>query len=69
MQLTVTNPEVQDILADWPGGVWPMRCGSASRIILIVKAPREMAQTPDYAEASAFIGFPSTSAMLLRMVW
>lgn len=45
MQLTVTNPEVQDILADWPGGVWPMRRGSDSRIVLIVKAPREMAQT------------------------
>ena len=45
MQLTVTNPEVQDILADWPGGVWPMRRGSDSRMILIVKAPREMAQT------------------------
>ena len=45
MQLTVTNPEVQDILADWPGGVWPMRRGSDSRIILIVKAQREMAQT------------------------
>ena len=45
MQLTITNPEVLDRLVDMPVGLWPMRRVSDSRIILVVKAPREMAQT------------------------
>ena len=45
MKLTITNPEVVDTLADSPGGLWPIRRGGDSRMILVVKAPREMAQT------------------------
>ena len=45
MKLTITNPEVVDTLVDSPGGLWPIRRGGDSRMILVVKAPREMAQT------------------------
>ena len=43
--LTITNPEVVDTLVDFPGGLWPIRRRGDSRMILVVKAPREMAQT------------------------
>ena len=45
MKLTITNPEVVDTLEDSLGGLWPIRRGGDSRMILVVKAPREMAQT------------------------
>ena len=45
MKLSVTNPEIMDTLVDIPGGLWPIRRGGDSRMILVVKAPREMAQT------------------------
>ena len=45
MKLSVTNPEVVDTLVDSPGGLWPTRRGGDSRMILIVKAQREMART------------------------
>ena len=45
MKLTITNPEVVDTLANSLGGLWPLRRGGDSRMILVVKAPREMAQT------------------------
>ena len=45
MKLTITNPEVVDTLADLLGGLWPIRRGGDSRMILVVKASREMAQT------------------------
>ena len=45
MKLSITNPEVVDTLVDSPGGLWPTRRGGDSRMILVVKAPREMAQT------------------------
>ena len=45
MQLTITNPEVVDTLVDSPGGLWPIRRGGDSRMILVVKAEREMAKT------------------------
>lgn len=45
MQLTVTNPEVLDWLVDMPVGLLPIRRVGDSRVILVVKASREMAQT------------------------
>ena len=45
MKLTVTHPEVLDAIADYPGGLWPIHGRSDSRIILIVKAVKEIAQT------------------------
>ena len=45
LMLTVTNPEVVDTLVDFPGGLWPIRPRGDSRMILVVKAQREMAQT------------------------
>lgn len=45
MKLTVTNPEVTNTLVDFPGGLRPVCRGGDSRMILIVKAPRDMAQT------------------------
>ena len=45
MRLTATNPEVVDSLMDFPGGLWPVRRSYDSRMILVVKAAREMAIT------------------------
>ena len=45
MQLTVTNPEVLDWLVDMPVGLLPIRRVGDSRVILVVKASREVAQT------------------------
>ena len=45
MKLSITNPEVVNTLVDFPGGLWPTRRGGDSRMILVVKASREMAQT------------------------
>ena len=45
MKLSVTNPEIMDILVDFPGGLRPVRRDGDSRMILIVKALRETAQT------------------------
>ena len=45
MKLSITNPEVVDALVDSPGGLWPTRRGGDLRMILIVKAPQEMART------------------------
>ena len=45
LMLTVTNPEVVDTLVDFPRGLWPIRRRGDSRMILVVKAQREMAQT------------------------
>ena len=45
LMLTVTNPEVVDTLVDFPVGLWPIRRRGDSRMILVVKAQREMAQT------------------------
>ena len=45
MQLTVTNPEVLDWLVDMPVGLLPIRRVGDSRMILVVKASREAAQT------------------------
>ncbi|MDE2781600.1 MAG: chlororespiratory reduction 6 domain-containing protein [Gemmatimonadota bacterium] len=45
MKLTVTNPEVLDWLVDMPAGLMPFRRVGDSRLILVVKASREVAQT------------------------
>ncbi len=45
MKLTITNPKVPDTIVDFSVGIWPMRRGSDPRMILVVKAPREMAHT------------------------
>ncbi len=45
MKLTVTNPEVVDELEDFPIGLWPICRRSDSRMILVLKASREMAHT------------------------
>ena len=45
MQLTVTNPDVLDWLVDMPAGLLPIRRVGDSRVILVVKASREVAQT------------------------
>ena len=45
MRLTVTNPEVLDSLLDMPAGLLPIRRVGDSRVILAVKASREVAQT------------------------
>ena len=45
MKLTTTNPEVLGILEDIPVGLWPIRRSGDSRIILVLKARREFAQT------------------------
>ena len=45
MKITITNPEVMDELVNYPVGLWPMRRGGDLRMILVVKAPREIAQT------------------------
>ncbi len=45
MQLTITNPEVLDWLVDMPVGLLPIRRVGDSRVILVVKASREVAQT------------------------
>lgn len=45
MQLTVTNPGVLDWLVDMPAGLLPFRRVRDSRLILVVKASREVAQT------------------------
>ena len=45
MKLSITNPEIVNTLVDFPGGLWPIRRGGDSHMILIVKALRETAQT------------------------
>ena len=45
MQLTITNPEVLDWLVDMPVGLLPIRRVGDSRVILVVKASREVAKT------------------------
>ena len=45
MKLSITNPEFVGTLVDFPVGLWPIPRGGDSRMILVVKAPREMAQT------------------------
>ena len=44
MKLTTTNPEVTDFLKDFPVGVWPIKRDGKSRVILIVKGSRRIAQ-------------------------
>ena len=45
MNLTVTHPELADVIADCPGGLLPI-CGRGdSRMIMVVKTATEMAQT------------------------
>lgn len=45
MKLTVTHPELADEIADYPGGLLPFRGRGDSRMIMVVKTAREMAQT------------------------
>ena len=45
VKLTVTSPEVVDTLVDFPIGLWPIRRIGDLRMILVVKATIEMAQT------------------------
>ena len=45
MQLTITNPEVLDRIVDMPVGLLPIRRVGDLRLILVVKASREVAQT------------------------
>ena len=45
MKLSITNPEVVDTFADFPGGLWPICRRDDSRMILVVKGAREMAHT------------------------
>ena len=45
MKLTVTHPELADEIADYPGGLLPIRGRGDSRMIMVVKTAREMAQT------------------------
>ena len=45
VKLTVTHPELADEIADYPGGLLPIRGRGDSRMILVVKTAREMAQT------------------------
>ena len=54
MKLNITNPEVLDGLADSPGGLWPTRRRGDSRMILMVKAAREMALTAKMREGFRF---------------
>ena len=68
MKFSITNPKFVDTLVDFPVGLWPIPRGGDSRMILVVKAPREMAQTANCAEDSASIWSLSMLAMLLRMV-
>ena len=58
MQLTVTNPEVLDWLVDMPAGLFPFRRAGDSRLILVVKASREVAQTARVRGAFRFYLVP-----------
>ena len=58
MKLTITNPEVVDTLVDFPGGLWPICRRGDSRMILVVKAPREMAETARLRGAFRFYLVP-----------
>ena len=58
MQLTVTNPEVLDWLVDMPVGLLPIRRVGDSRVILVVKASREVAQTARLREGFRFYLVP-----------
>ncbi len=62
MKLTITNPEVLDTLTDFPVGLWPVRRSSDSRMILIVKASREVAQTARLRGGFRFYLVPIQSA-------
>ena len=54
MKLSFSNPEVLDGLADMPAGLWPTRRRGDSRMILMVKGPREMALTAKLREEFRF---------------
>ena len=54
MKLSITNPEVLDGLVDSPGGLWPTCRRGDSRMILMVKAAREMALTAKVREEFRF---------------
>ena len=54
MKLSITNPEVVDGLVDSPGGLWPTCRRGDSRMILMVKATREMALTAKLREEFRF---------------
>lgn len=43
MRLTITNPEIANTLVNFPGGLLPVRRGSDSRMVLVVKASRRTA--------------------------
>ena len=58
MKLSITNPEVVDGLVDSPGGLWPTRRHGDLRMILIVKAAREMALTAKLREGFRFYLVP-----------
>ena len=45
VKLTVTHPEIVDVIADCPGGLLPFRGRGDSRMIMVVKTARAMAQT------------------------
>ena len=45
MKLTVTHPEIADVIADYPGGLLPIRGRDDSRMIMVVKTATEMPQT------------------------
>lgn len=45
MKLTITNPEVVDTLEDFSGGLWPIHRSYDSRMILVIKTSRVVAQT------------------------
>ena len=58
MKLSITNPEVLDTLVDFAGGLWPIRRGGDSRMILVVKTLRETAQTAKLRGAFRFYLVP-----------
>lgn len=58
MKLSVTSPKVVDELVDFPGGLWPARRRGDPRMILIVKAAREVALTAKLREGFRFYLVP-----------
>ncbi len=58
MKLSITNPELVDTLVEFPGGLWPTRRGGDSRMLLIVKAPQEMARTAKLRGGFRFYTIP-----------
>lgn len=61
MRLTITNPEILKILRDIPVGLAPFRCGSDSRMILVVKATREVAYAAKLRGGFRFYLVPFTA--------